>query len=161
MRRAPPLRRVLYGSSTPAPLGAGDIRDILRVSCRNNAADDITGVLFYADGNVMQVLEGPGASVERTYGRIRKDPRHRHVSTYLDRAVEGRLFAEWSMGLVRLDDLTEADRACAQELCRVGPPGPEAGVVAHLLRSFCDAVARTPRPSPPAPPASARPASAA
>ena len=131
---APSIRRIVYGSSSPVLLGADAVADILRVSRANNAADGVTGALLYAEGNFLQVLEGVPEVVARTYERICRDPRHRRVLTFLDQQTDRRLFAEWSMALVRPDALSADDRASVRSLYDVD--ASDLGPVRHLLRSF-------------------------
>ena len=103
-----PLKQKIYVSA----LAGGDdsvLADILRASQKNNARDGITGMLLYADGNFLQVLEGPPEAVERTFARIERDPRHTQVIVMSDEPTQRRDFADWSMGLRRLGP-EEAER---------------------------------------------------
>jgi hypothetical protein len=45
-------------SSATRRLSVAELADILRVSRADNQRDEITGMLLYKDGNIMQVLEG-------------------------------------------------------------------------------------------------------
>ncbi|SNC66142.1 Sensors of blue-light using FAD [Hymenobacter gelipurpurascens] len=60
----------------------------------------ITGILLYADGRVVQVLEGEEQVVRDLYALIRQDSRHHQVLTLVDMPVAGRQFPDWSMGFV-------------------------------------------------------------
>ncbi len=128
------LRRLVYGSSTPTLLTPSVVADILYVSRRNNLADEVTGVLLYADGNVLQVLEGDAETVSRTFDRIQDDPRHRHIALFLDEAIDERMFAEWAMGLIRADKLSVDQFTEVQTLHEVEIPAE--GTVRHLLLAF-------------------------
>ena len=67
---------------------------IVETSVRRNGEDGITGMLLYAGGNIMQVLEGDEAAVRRTYERIGRDPRHRNImllSELLERETGARV----------------------------------------------------------------------
>ncbi|NVO05762.1 MAG: BLUF domain-containing protein [Rhodoferax sp.] len=75
---------------------------ILDSAQRHNSRDDITGMLLYAEGNFLQVLEGAPERVHATFERIRRDRRHRNIVTLLDEAVPQRHFANWSMGYKQL-----------------------------------------------------------
>ena len=59
----------------------------------------------------MQVLEGRGEDVERTYGGICRDERHCSILKLVQNPVEQRLFPAWTMAFRRQSDLTEAKRA--------------------------------------------------
>ena len=91
------LRRIVYASR---PTGA-DVRrdhlDILAVSRRNNGVDGISGLLWSRADRYLQLLEGPPESVEGTFDRIRRDPRHVDVTIIDDREQPERVFADWAM----------------------------------------------------------------
>jgi hypothetical protein len=117
-----------------------DLGSILQQSRRNNAADGITGMLLYAQGNFMQALEGEAAVVERVYQRISCDKRHRRV-TLLDRfEIAARQFPNWSMALSSLGDLSPEDQAdCVASLTQwSAEPDVRAitGEIQTLLGSF-------------------------
>lgn len=128
------MLQIVYASSTPHLLSQDDLVDILRVSRENNTAAGVSGVLLYADGNFMQVLEGPAEAVTATYERVKRDPRHRQVLTLLRGEVEERMFSDWSMGFLRLGDLAEEDREAARSLFDLTEPHP--GRARRLLASF-------------------------
>ena len=94
------VRQLVYGSSSPGLLSRDDLLDILRASRRNNPTVGVTGALLYADGNVMQVLEGPADAVDGVYRRVQGDARHRGVLTLIDTTAPERAFPDWSMGFV-------------------------------------------------------------
>ena len=58
------LVSLIYVSSGVRVLTDAEIFEILTQSRRNNERCGITGLLLYRDGNLMQVLEGPGAAVK-------------------------------------------------------------------------------------------------
>ncbi len=129
-----PFRQLVYGSSTPTPLDADALADILRVSRENNTADGVTGALLYADGNVMQVLEGAPEAVGRVFDRLSRDTRHHRILVLLDRPAEARAFPDWSMGLVRPDELPLSVRDEVRTLYELTEPGP--GLARRLLAAF-------------------------
>lgn len=95
------LHRLVYHSRNllPGPEEAvsAAIRQILAVSRRNNTAAGVTGALMFNQGCFAQVLEGPRATVERTFERIQRDPRHSDVVLLQFGTVERRAFPGWSM----------------------------------------------------------------
>ena len=117
-----------------------DIGEILQQSRRNNAVDDVTGMLLYADGNFMQVLEGEASAVERVYQRIARDKRHSRVTQLVRFDTEERQFANWSMALRTLGDLSPEDQVdCVNSLTKwsAEPDLPEISAqVKTLLGSF-------------------------
>jgi hypothetical protein len=67
-----------------------------------NQALDVTGMLLYSGGNIIQTLEGPAAAVEELFTTISADPRHRGVLALVREEVSERGFPDWSMGFRRL-----------------------------------------------------------
>ncbi|WP_157271024.1 BLUF domain-containing protein [Azohydromonas aeria] len=99
------LHRLVYISMAsglgPTP---AELRALLAQSVRHNPAAGITGMLLYAHGGYMQLLEGEGAAVEGLFARIRRDPRHSRVTTLLHGPTEARSFPQWAMAFRRLDE---------------------------------------------------------
>lgn len=75
-----------------------ELGPILESAVRHNREDGITGMLLYAGGNFLQVLEGTPAQVRATYERICLDPRHGHITVLTEEEVAERHFENWSMG---------------------------------------------------------------
>lgn len=98
--------QIVYVSSATHPFSKEDLLSILRISRENNARVDVTGMLLYQEGNIIQVLEGPQERVLETYARIERDPRHYGIIPLTEGMVEAREFAEWSMAF---RDLRSAD----------------------------------------------------
>lgn len=76
--------------------------DILAEARRNNARDDITGVLTFTGGRFVQVLEGRCEKLDDLLDRLSVDTRHRDMEILDRRAVSHRTFAEWDMVSPRL-----------------------------------------------------------
>ena len=94
---------LIYVSSAVNLFSDDDLTKLLEVSRRNNEKVSITGLLLYAAGNFMQVLEGPEKAVLETQARIALDPRHTGLITLMQGERDGRDFKDWSMGFKRLD----------------------------------------------------------
>jgi hypothetical protein len=97
------MRQLLYVSAASASFREPDLKTILNCSRRNNPAYGITGMLLYMDRGFIQILEGPAAGVGAIFTPIQKDTRHKNLRVLVDRRVDTRLFAGWSMGFDRLD----------------------------------------------------------
>jgi hypothetical protein len=98
------LVRLVYASRSTEEIDEAMAASIVEQSKKYNLEHGITGVLCtYAEGNLfLQVLEGGRAEVNKLYGSILRDPRHRDV-TLLDYAeITERRFASWRMGRVNL-----------------------------------------------------------
>lgn len=117
-----------------------DLAALLRTSQRNNARQDITGMLLCSKQQFMQALEGPESAVEQTLERIQADPRHTGLCVLLDQTIHTRDFGAWSMGL---HELSPADRARFPDWQAIfdyelNPAKIEAspGLALHMLRMF-------------------------
>ena len=94
---------LIYVSSAVNLFSDEELTKLLETAREKNHAQDITGLLLYAAGNFMQVLEGPEKDVRETHTRISRDPRLRGLITLMQGNREGRDFADWSMGFKKLD----------------------------------------------------------
>jgi hypothetical protein len=105
-----PIHRLLYVSrisvQAAGPL-ASTMEDLLLVSHSRNARLGVTGFLW-ADGVLFtQVLEGPGAAIDRIFASIRRDNRHTGIRLALGETIETPTFDRWSMCGMTLSDLDE------------------------------------------------------
>ncbi|WP_165842818.1 BLUF domain-containing protein [Phenylobacterium deserti] len=107
---------LVYLSSAATIPSAEVLSGIVQQSQRNNQQCDVTGLLCHYDGNFLQFLEGPEEAVNQTYDRISRDPRHRQLIQVQRRQIEERAFADWSMAVVKPDDISPAQRAFVQGL---------------------------------------------
>lgn len=73
------------------------IAAILETARRNNASDEITGVLMLDHGQFVQVLEGERPTVERRFAIIKGDRRHTDVAVIGQKPIATRRFAQWNM----------------------------------------------------------------
>jgi hypothetical protein len=100
------LVRLVYASRSSGPITENLIEDILAKSRKYNLDVGLTGVLCVCHDDVfIQLLEGSREEVNRLYGKLLRDERHKEV-TLLDYAeIEERRFSSWRMGRVDLDKL--------------------------------------------------------
>lgn len=96
--------QLVYVSSATAPFSREELKEILLNSRDTNNQMDVTGLLLYNDGNIIQVLEGEEAAVREIFDRIAKDPRHHDVTVLVEVPITERSFADWSMGYRDLSD---------------------------------------------------------
>lgn len=78
--------------------------ELLKVARANNARLGITGMLLYADGNFVQIIEGPEDAVDALYAKISRDPRHTALLKALDGPIAERRFADWTLGFDRIGE---------------------------------------------------------
>lgn len=93
---------LVYISFAAGGLREKELSEILEASRRNNQKRGITGLLLYAEGNIIQVLEGNQEEVEALYEKIGLDERHERITRLFAGHSETRLFSEWSMAYKRL-----------------------------------------------------------
>jgi hypothetical protein len=98
------LCQLIYLSHATEKLSLRDTMTIVDVASVNNAAAGITGLLCYGGGYFLQVLEGDGDAISRTFCRIAADPRHADVRIVDFSVIAVRRFDDWSMRLINLDD---------------------------------------------------------
>jgi len=108
------MLQMLYVSGAAPQMRHTEIENILAASRRNNLRDGVTGMLLWADGVFIQILEGEPHTVRTLYHRIQADDRHRNLMVVLEQAAEKRLFSQWSMGFKQLDAERSADRKLFQ-----------------------------------------------
>ncbi len=97
------MYHLVYISYASRSLRENDLLDILDKSRLNNKKYGITGMLVYLHEKFIQVLEGEYDAVNKVYEEIKKDLRHRKVTTVLEGNSEQRIFKDWSMGFKKLD----------------------------------------------------------
>jgi hypothetical protein len=102
------VRLVYLSSATVAPSDA-DLADLVARARTHNAAHGLTGMLIYAEGNFLQVLEGDEREVDELFARIQRDHRHGHIVCLERAAVARREFADWDMGFRRLDGTVDEE----------------------------------------------------
>lgn len=137
------LVQLIYVSTAVEELPAPKLEAILESSVRHNREHGVTGMLLYAQGSFMQVLEGEEAAVDETYGRICQDPRHHQIILLTRDPVARREFASWSMGYKHLGDADfrqnpDIARLFGNEAGTPSPDGADASIALELLRQFAN-----------------------
>jgi hypothetical protein len=94
------LHQIVYISRFRHRPTEEELTALLEQSRAKNKALDITGILLYADGRVVQVLEGEELVVHELYATICRDPRHHQVAKLVDIPITSRQFPAWTMGFV-------------------------------------------------------------
>lgn len=135
----PNYRQILYVSAAAPNVGPDAVNALLKQSRRNNARNDLTGLLLFTGQSFLQILEGPAEVVGHTLARIAGDPRHCQMLSLLDHDVEERSLGGWTMGYRSIAPLWPHDGAVFpltyEALAeRVG----DDGTLQTLLNAFCD-----------------------
>lgn len=99
------MKRITYISRLAHSLTPEDLQALGEGARDHNAQSGITGVLLCSGGFFFQIIEGDEAEIDRLYGKIIADPRHRDlVCLKTDRDIPWRQFPNWSMEVINLDD---------------------------------------------------------
>jgi hypothetical protein len=133
------LFQLVYVSEATQEFGSRELLEILTQAKANNRARDITGNLLYNAGLFLQVLEGEKASVETLYSKIKRDPRHRRVRLLYLEPADFRLFGNWSMNMINLDQSQPTNYQKLQELVQAAASGKQVDRLpapVKLLRMF-------------------------
>lgn len=77
---------------------SAELGKLADTSSANNKAKDLSGILLCDEGSVLQVLEGDRTSVEELFKNITTDRRVSNPLVLIQREIDKREFAEWSMG---------------------------------------------------------------
>ncbi len=102
------MKRLTYISKFSRPLSREEIQEIGRVSSQNNHRENVTGVLLCLGGIFFQILEGERERIDRIYERILTDDRHTDILCLKSEVdVEDRMFPDWSMQTINLDENTD------------------------------------------------------
>jgi hypothetical protein len=135
-----PLFSLTYVSSARAELGTEELTRILESSVRHNTAQQVTGMLLYLNGSFIQVLEGEETAVDKTYARLRQDPRHIGCLLIERAPIKARSFAQWSMGFKRLKEAEVATHPSYTSFFAAGfdaaTIGAKNGVALDILKKF-------------------------
>ncbi|HUN47576.1 MAG TPA: BLUF domain-containing protein [Stellaceae bacterium] len=133
------LHTLVYVSCATRLWSAGVLGEILQQSRRKNPRLGITGLLLYVDGNFMQALEGEEKAVLGLYEEIRRDPRHKNVTTIISTPCERRAFPQWAMAFREAEELPPEERAGITRFLdevREGGAVAPANFASRLLRDF-------------------------
>lgn len=98
------MHTLIYLSAASKFFSDEELIDILKKSRLNNSGQDITGLLLYHEGSILQVLEGEKETIQNLYNKIKNDPRHKGVIKLLDHEIKERSFADWSMGFKQISE---------------------------------------------------------
>lgn len=107
------LLQIIYVSSMIRIYEKEEIIDLCKKFSENNIQYDITGVLFYNDGNIIQYLEGPSDNMNQLFANICEDSRHKGIITLVQNNIKERNFKEWSMKLIDSDFVDVIKMICS------------------------------------------------
>jgi len=98
------IHYLVYLSTATSLYSDETLASILETSRRNNSKKQITGMLLYHDGAIIQVLEGDKTALNHLFRLLELDPRHHGLIKVMEGDSDKRFFEEWAMGFRRLSD---------------------------------------------------------
>ena len=98
------LYQLSYLSSAINLFSSEQLKELLEQSRKKNSMKNITGALFYNDGNFLQIIEGEKKLILQLFETIKKDERHKDVIVLFEEEIETREFRKWSMAYKNLND---------------------------------------------------------
>lgn len=142
MRYFPMLYSLIYRSQASRAVHEVTLPPLLRKARLHNERTRLGGLLLYANGEFMQVLEGPEPALSQLYARIQADPRHFAVRTLAYGPIAERAFPDWRMAYAPTD--AKSLEKITGFLPLAATPGHTphpAEKVAQLLHDFVQGVA--------------------
>lgn len=97
--QADPLKQLVYTSTAmiePQVILTPAFIERLQVKNRQLG---ITGTLAWRKNQFMQIIEGPSSAINRLFGTILRDPKHRDIVLVSERIIAEREFPNWNMTL--------------------------------------------------------------
>lgn len=99
----PRLVQIIYISRstfTPKKIANGiesNVARILAKSRANNRRDGLVGVLYFGSGFFFQCLQGEEAAIDRLYGLLKADDRHKDVKLLSRTSIPALTYSDWAM----------------------------------------------------------------
>lgn len=136
------LIHLIYVSSALKELTDAELDAILESAVRHNKPQNITGMLLYARGNFLQVLEGEEFEVDKTFQCIEKDPRHHGIIVLERDRIPSRSFEQWNMGFHRVNEADVLEKPGYAPFFKQGfdatKIGAHPGLALEILLSFSE-----------------------
>ncbi|WP_101758151.1 BLUF domain-containing protein [Oceanicoccus sp. KOV_DT_Chl] len=99
------LIHIIYVSASKEIFGEYELIRLLESIRTRNKKHNITGMLLYNDGNIMQLIEGAEADVSQLFENIKSDERHTGIIEMVRDEISERTFTEWSMSYKNITDI--------------------------------------------------------
>ena len=125
---------LVYVSAAKQLFDPAGLNALLTDCQRKNTAAGITGLLMYADGNILQTLEGEPEAVGALFARISRDSRHHQVLELYRRTIDQRQFGRWSMAVARPESLGSVEGVESIVLLRRSLANPDDSAVTTEVR---------------------------
>ncbi|MEA3151783.1 MAG: hypothetical protein QOD56_2722 [Gammaproteobacteria bacterium] len=99
------LIQAIYASSVTGGMHETETLKLLKQARTVNRKHDVSGMLLYIGGSLLQLLEGEEAMVEAVCSTIFRDRTRNELTAILRESVVERQFSEWTMGFATVDPL--------------------------------------------------------
>lgn len=90
------------------------LKNIIDYSIVYNSLRKITGILLTDKEFFAQIIEGPPSEINLLYGNVLRDERHHGITLLQYTVTNVRLFPQWSMGLMEVDDMSYVGKLSIQ-----------------------------------------------
>lgn len=96
---------ILYTSLATLPEGANPnakptwLDPLVEYASTKNMTRNISGVLSYKEGKIIQLIEGEPEQLQNLFAKISNDSRHQNLNILLNIENSTRIFSDWSMVL--------------------------------------------------------------
>lgn len=135
-------RQIVYLSTALPKFSQPDIDRILHFARARNKLRDVTGLLVYGDGNVIQAIEGEPETIDSLFASICRDSRHTNIIKVVDLMIGQRDFPNWRMAFATAPDKKSIEE-CVDLIKSKGQLMDELsdkGIVGSILSGFVDRV---------------------
>jgi len=101
------LIHLIYVSTAVDEFSEQDLSDIISSSVKNNEMINITGILVFNKGKLMQFLEGSEFNVMKLFKTIKKDYRHHGIDLVRKQKIPHRQYEDWKMRMTFPEEILE------------------------------------------------------
>lgn len=101
------INAIVYVSQATQRFSENELLDLAQSAADRNAANGITGYLFFHRERFLQYIEGAPLPLERLMESISCDARHRVMASARDEPFDQRRFPRWHMRWLERPDLVE------------------------------------------------------
>lgn len=98
-----PLKQLVYTSTAMIEPQAILTPEFIKRLQEKNRQLSITGTLAWRHNQFMQIIEGPSNAINRLFGVILRDSRHRDIVLVSERIIAEREFPNWDMTVFNIN----------------------------------------------------------
>lgn len=108
--------RLIYRSKAGSDFSSTHYTEEFSKKCSDsNKSKNITGLLVLTHGSFLQAIEGVYEEINQLFCRIAKDPRHTEVQIINFELINMRIFPDWYMKTITIEDLSERTQQTLKE----------------------------------------------